>query len=270
MKNIIFIALFSFLTNNLFSQAISNQVIEKDLQLTYERILSDRLNPDADALVKRELANKEFKEKLFKYVSSNPNTLTYNFDSLRKLNIKIITSNDNLFRIYSWDTWLGGTMSDFDNIYQYKSTNSTIVKLQDDINQFRKSDYTPFYSQIFTLATNNKTYYLAINNGIYSSKDASQSIKVYAIDNNMLVDTIKLFKTNSNVLNEINVYFDFFSVVDRSERPLRLIKYNTDKKKLYIPIVLENGKVTKRYIIYKFTGKYFELVSNQKNRKYIR
>ena len=73
-----------------------------------------------------------------------------------------------------------------------------------------------------------------------------------------LFGTLKLFKTKTDLLNEINVYFDFFSVVDRPERPLRLIKYDTDKKIIYIPIVFEKGKVTDRYILYQFNGQYFE------------
>jgi hypothetical protein len=52
--------------------------------------------------------------------------------------------------------------------------------------------------------------------------------------------------------------FDFFSVVDRAERPVKLIDYNAIEKTISIPVVWENGKVTSKLIVYKFTGEYFE------------
>ena len=52
--------------------------------------------------------------------------------------------------------------------------------------------------------------------------------------------------------------------MDKPERPVRLIKYDKIKKIIYIPIVLEDGKVTDRYIQYKFNGSYFEKVTKKK------
>ena len=60
--------------------------------------------------------------------------------------------------------------------------------------------------------------------------------------------------------NIINVSFDFFSVVDRPERPVKLIKYDNTKKIIYIPVVYEDGKVTDKFIHYKFNGKFFEKI----------
>ena len=58
----------------------------------------------------------------------------------------------------------------------------------------------------------------------------------------------------------ISVEFDFFSVVDRPERPVRVIKYDKSKKIIYIAIVHEDGKVTDKFIQYKFNGNYFEKI----------
>lgn len=264
LKITIYILTLLFLTTNLFGQTKTIQEIEKDLQQSYKKILSDRFDTDTLAWDKLETDNKIFKEKIINYTSNYPSTLTYNFDSLRKENIDIVSSEDNFLRIYSWDTWLGGTMHVFENIFQFKSGERIYSKVNYDTAIDGEGDYAPFYSQIFTLIANNKTYYLAVNNGIFSTKDASQSIKAITIENNSLIDTLKLFKTKTELLNEIDVSFDFFSVVNRPERPLRLIKYNKDKKIIYIPIVLENGKVTDRYILYQFKGQYFEHILTQK------
>jgi hypothetical protein len=63
--------------------------------------------------------------------------------------------------------------------------------------------------------------------------------------------------------NSISFEYDFFSVVDRPERPIQLIKYDQTKKTIYIPVVFENGKVTDKYITYKFTGEYFEKIAKK-------
>src|SRR5262249_16647064 len=55
-------------------------------------------------------ANREFKKQLIRYVSRYPSTLNYGFKKLQKEGLIITTSPDSLFRIYSWDTWTGGTM----------------------------------------------------------------------------------------------------------------------------------------------------------------
>ncbi len=182
-------------------------------------------------------------------------------------NINIVTSADNLLRIYSWDTWLGGTMHIFENIFQFKSADNIYTKFNSETSTFGEDEYVPFYSQIFSLNENNKKYYLAVENGIYSTKDVSQSIKAFAIENNSLNDTLKLFKTRTEMLNKLEVNFDFFSVVDRPERPVRLIKYDPKKKIIYIPITLENGKISENFILYKFTGQYFEQILTKKNMK---
>jgi hypothetical protein len=155
-------------------------------------------------------------------------------------------------------------MRDFENVFQYKSGNKVFTKATYDTKATDDVDYKSFYSEIYSLKVTDKTYYLGVFNGIYSTKDASQSIKLFTIENNVLNDTLKLIKTKSGFTNEITVNFDFFSVVDRPERPLKLIKYDSVTKKIYIPIVFENGKVTDRFITYQFTGKYFEKMTAKK------
>jgi hypothetical protein len=82
-----------------------------------------------------------------------------------------------------------------------------------------------------------------------------------------LNDTTKLIKTQKGLINEINVAYDVFSVVDRPERPIKLIKYDSDKKTIYIPVVYENGKVTNKFIVYQFNGQYFEHVVTPEKKK---
>ena len=248
-----FVATFSF------SQTITPKDIEKDLVQVSSKIFPFYYS-NQDSL---EFYSNLFTDKISSYITKFPSTLDYPFQSLIDSNsCSIVTSADGKFRIYSWDTWLGGTMHFFKNIIQFKLGDKVYCKKID----CGEDCPSGFYSQIFTLTAESKTYYLAINNSIYSTKDASQSIKVFAIENNSLNDTLQLFKTKTELLNIIDVNFDFFSVVNRPERPLRLIKYDAEKKIVYIPIVTENGKVTDRFILYQFNGQYLEHILTQKTK----
>ena len=111
------------------------------------------------------------------------------------------------------------------------------------------------------LKANGKIYYLGVGGGSESSKYAYEVIRVYSITDSTIDNSVKLIKTASGLQNSILVEYDFFSVVDRPDRPIKLIKYDADKKTIYIHIVWENGKVTNKFIRYQFTGQYFEKLS---------
>jgi hypothetical protein len=110
-------------------------------------------------------------------------------------------------------------------------------------------------------------YYLPISNGIGSTKDASQSISALTIYNRELVDTVRLFKTKKELLNTIDVFFDFFSVVDRPERPVALVTYNDKQKVIRIPLVKVNGQVTSQNLLYKLEGNYFTFIGIQPGKR---
>ena len=230
MKTFLAILILILSNNRLSGQILSIKGIENDLHETYQKILYNRFG---DKLSNDSIENYNhlFREKLIKYTSKYPQTFTHKFDILRKKdNIDIVNSEDSLLRIYSWNTWLGGTMYDFHNVFQYKSGTKIYSKVYYDTSDFANGNYIPFYSQIFLLRSKDITYYLLIYNGIYSSSDVSQSIKVVTIENNSINDSVKLIKTKEGLVNSISFEFDFFSVVDRPERPLKLIKYDNEKR----------------------------------------
>jgi hypothetical protein len=248
-----------FVRVNSYGQTNSFAKEDKELTALYTKIFpfyygnNDSLNYYSDL----------FATRFTDFIKYNPATLNYKFNSLTDSNAcHIVTSPDGLLRIYSWDTWLGGTMHDFKNIFQFKSGN----KIHSTDLSRNKDDFATYYTSIFTLKTNLKTYYLAVSEGSESTKDAYETISVYAISNDTLNGKVKLLKTSSGLNNSISFEYDFFSVVDRPERPIQLIKYDTAKKIIYIPIVLENGKVTDRYLLYKFNGQYFEKAQTQKKK----
>ena len=194
-----------------------------------------------------------FSTSIKKMVLENPESLTYPFDSLRKSGCTIATSQDKTFRIYSWDTRLGGTMHFFDNIYQYKLNDS--VKTQ--LNRNVEGEPNSYFSEIYDLDMEGKRIYLAISNAIFSTKDMNQNIRNFEVVEGALSEDFEIFDTPVKDYSEISINYNLISVVDRPEQPLKLILVDEDNKRVRIPVVVDNGEVTNRFIVYKWNGSQF-------------
>ncbi len=208
-------------------------------------------------------ANKAFEEKLLKYAKSEA-TLKYAFTSLGKL-LTIATSEDGKFRIYSWDSETGGTMHDFYRVYQFQGTDGKVYSKPDESSE-EDGGAGSFVYDIFTLNTKNGTVYIVCSNFIGSTNDHYQSANLFKIEGEKLVDKVKLIKTTSGLTDSLSFEYNFFSVVDRKERPIKLILFDKKTNTLKIPVVIDNkefpnGKVTNKFISYKFDGNYFVKVS---------
>lgn len=189
-----------------------------------------------------------FSSNFQKLINENPETITYAFLKLQKeTDIYIATSTDKKLRIYSWDNNSGGTMRFFDQIVQYNANGKIKSNLK-----VTEEDAQSFISRIYSVRTAKKeTIYLTINNSIYSTKDAVQSVFAYKITNDKL-NLVSIFKTKKKMLSSIHCEFDFFSVVERPERPLELITFKNNI--LNIPLINEKGTVTNKNLIYKWNG----------------
>ena len=108
-----------FISTNIFAQ--TPKAIEDDLYKSFAKI--DYKSEDNTK------ANDVFGKKLKLYAEKYPFTIDQKFESLKKEHLDISTSSDGLFRIYSWDTWNGGTTHYFESVFQYKSGGKTIAVL---------------------------------------------------------------------------------------------------------------------------------------------
>lgn len=189
----------------------------------------------------------KFSDSIYNLLDNNPATLLYPFRQLRDSSeVYVETGAGNTFRIYSWNTHTGGSMSYFDGIFQWEGRDSIHVRrVMND-----EKDPGFFCSKIYTVTAGGKEYHLAILNGVYSSRDVSQSVAAFTIEGDRLVDSVKIFAAGAKRLNRIDVNFDFFSVADRPERPLELITYDEKNKVLYIPVVSEKGEVSAKNLVY--------------------
>ena len=235
--------------------ASTNDDPEKELVLAFKKIneyherqKSQQESHMGDSLAK---ANEDFQKMLVRH-ARNPLTLAADLDELKKLGVRIATSDDGFFRIYSWNTELGGSMRMFRNVYQYKSGGKVYSRAVSDARAAEGS----WYSEIYSHKTSGKTYYLSIGHSILSGKDNRQEIRAFNISGNALNDA-KLIKTKEGPTNRLRILFDFFSVYKRPERPLKLITYDKATQEITLPLVDAKYQVTEKTITYKFDGSHF-------------
>jgi hypothetical protein len=206
--------------------------------------------------------NADLRDKLLKY-GKRADTLKFGFPGLKD-KMYVTTSKDGRLRIYSWDQETGGTMHDFASVFQYKGKSGKIYSWAEKTLEDESAGV--FYHQIFQTDTTGGPIYLGVSTFIGSTSLAGQTIKAFRINGEKLDSETKVFKTTSGIKNSVGFAFDFFTVVDHPERPVRLFFYNEANKSFRFPVVIEDkrtpqGRVTSKFITYRFDGKYFVKVS---------
>ena len=197
------------------------------------------------------LSSQQFTDSLTYLIKNNNSTLNYPFEKLQKENaLKMATSADKKLRVYSWDNNSGGTMRFFNQIYQFDANGNITVNAS-----LASNDSQAYFSKIYTVQNkNNESIYLVISNSILSNKYSVQHINAYKIGAENL-QSAAVFKTKTNTLDKISVEYDFFSVVDRPERPVELITFENNTLK--IALIDDKQNVTSKNLIYEWNGDVF-------------
>lgn len=241
-----------------FAQSLRN--IENILNESFQKIdyWSSNERTDRHSFDSLYASNAKFEKLLLKYTSTFPETINYNFELLKKNGLQIATSEDGLFRIYSWDDGTGGTMRFFKNIYQYKVKQNVFSKSSPE---YDEKDAGCFYYQINDINSGNKKFYITQGTAILSSGLSYHTIKIFSIEEAQLNDNAKLIKTKTGIRNQIGYEVDLTARTNRDrEVDNYKIEYDKKNKVISIPIILENSKITAGKIRYQFKGKYFEKV----------
>jgi len=239
--------------------AQTNAQIEKELIASLQEIEKYSNYGDNYDEQKLSQAQDTFQEKLLKY-SKIPATLQFEFNELNK-NMYNATSKDGKFRIYSWDLEDGGSMHNFARIYQYQGEDGKVYSEYED--QSKEDAEPSFVTDIFMVKTDQAPIYVVCSTLIASNSFQHQYADLFRIEGSTLDKKVNLIKTKSGFTNALTFSYDFFSVVDRPERPIRLITFDEKTQTLSIPVVIEDekfrdGRVTNRMISYRFSGTYFE------------
>jgi hypothetical protein len=251
--------IFLFITQFSFGQVVNK--IEAKLKKAFFKIHYWRFYDNAktvesyDSLKK---ANDQFEKLLLNLTSENSQTINHKFKSLTDSGLTVSTSVDGNFRIYSWDTWTGGTMHIYKNIFQYKANGRVFSKT---LNNEKNNDGDPVcsYYEVNQVTSNNKNYYLAFSSARLSSGLSYHNIKVFSIDSNKLNDNAKLIKTKTGIKNQLGYEADLTSSANKNkEIPNFYIEYDKINKVISIPVILDDNEIMNRKIKYKFNGTYFE------------
>ncbi len=242
------------------------KAIESDLCKSFNKIFNwwDKLrndpNPNDELIWKSWKADSIFLNKVIYYTNKYPFTLTCNFKNLDTC-INILTSTDSLFRIYNWNTWQGGTEVFYNTVFQYNTGDKVkaySVTGGDVENELTSPDY--YYDTLITFKANNKTYYITVRSGKYSTSDFMDELKLYTIENGKLNDTAHLIKTQTGIRNILS--YEYRLNDPQKDFYVYKLHFNSADSIIYVPIVQDDGKKTSRFIRYKFKGPYFERIEN--------
>lgn len=199
---------------------------------------------------KFEPAYERFYEFLPNYLAQ-PDSVLCNFAQTKQAGVKIRQSDDKKIRTFSWDQETGGTLHEFDSLWQYQDQKGN-WKLTEGEGQN--------IIQVFTANLNDKTYYWLVEYGIAFGRLHGTSATLYQIKDEL--EPAKLIKT-STLTHQIGYSFDPSSEYDLAfEKRNNHIRYDEKNKVLSFPVIIqtkeyEYGKVTKKRIRYQFNGEYF-------------
>jgi hypothetical protein len=247
-------------STNSFSQNKDLAAQEDKLAKIYSKMLSfHHVNGDSV-----DFYSLKFEKEIKAFVKKNPGTLNYRFKKLDEDSgfCSIQTSADRKFRIYSWNTWMGGSMHIYKEFYQWKGNDKVFVKTPQ---YMESSDEGCICYDLYTVFIKNRMYYLASKLSVASGSNRGYSISAYRIDGDKLLDSVKLFKTKTEMLNTIDVYVDLSKVVEPNVRE-EFISYDPRLKIVYIPLVNEKDELTNKNLLYQLKGRYFEYIGVEPGR----
>ncbi|HTD40973.1 MAG TPA: hypothetical protein VK671_10160 [Mucilaginibacter sp.] len=255
-SKITFILIFLFTSLKSFGQSADS--IETDLARSYARARGAYLSNTLNVSQQFPQEYSSFIKKLLYYSSAKPSTISYPFNLPLQHQITILSSDDSLFRIYSWhydDTsdWLFPC----GDVLQYKWRDKT----------FSKSDTLEkagvYCIQQFTLRDHGKTYYLCVYVNPVSHEVKRQSIVAFTIEDGKLINDVKIFKTDKGLTDKIDVDISVSRrIVKQKWKSESAFSFNPQILTVGFPEHIENDDQPIGHIIYKFTGQYFERVKN--------
>lgn len=205
------------------------------------------------------------REGLINWVLTDTATLSYPFTrSIEKNYVTIATSDDNLLRIYSWNTGLGGTMIRWDNLVQYKSGDevksahhSLDMQLHPQDSTESEIDYCSLIDTIYTRpCTDGSMLYIAYSYFRISGDYSLRSLVAMQIEDGKLVAAprfVRQGKRTDNLRLEHTVG-DWYFLSNLGEGWNWLFQYDEKTQNLYVATTDSINSLIDRYDIYHFNG----------------
>lgn len=232
----------------LFSSAQNEKAKEAHLLTLFNKIQSYNFNDvRGDSL---QYFNEVFEDALLNTLQKDNKTINYNFQKLTDAGLHILTSPDNKLRFYYWDDMQGGTMRYINNVVQSQTAARQSLAANDD---------DGFITGVNILKNGATIYYLVTTTFRGSSALFIRTIQIYNIDSKAELVKAPIIKTTQRITNKLSCEIDYSAQANKDvdiNIPSE-ITYDSERKQITIPLILENNKITSGKIVYRFNGKYF-------------
>lgn len=183
-----------------------------------------------------------------------PHTMEYGFGKLG-WRMKITTSKDKKFRMYSWDEQRGGTMHMYGAVLQYVAADqvNSLVYHKDTIINGEWTGPSYYYTNVYHVTgLDTRTYYLVERRSTLSSTVHTLGIQCFTIENNDVTE-VPMFDAGGEFTSTLDVEIDDAHVGDKKEAE---IQFSADNRKMYLPQLIDS-KATKRFLTYEFDGYHY-------------
>lgn len=171
--------------------------------------------------------------------------------------MKIVSSADKKFCIYSWDTHTGGSMKFYNVIGLYQKNGSVSAIPINDIVKNKGTDPAGSCDEILTVtSSSNERIYMAIFNSTLGTNYSAKVITAYRLENNQL-NEVEIFITDDSKDKSLTYEYDYMSNYDFEKmKEINTVHLSKNGKKLYVPDV-QNNQMTGEWQIYNFDGSKF-------------
>jgi hypothetical protein len=197
---------------------------------------------------------------------TSPSFLFASYRDLRVHQIPMVTiasSEDHKIRIWSWNTWTGGSWIAYENLVEYQTNDGIkVIDLEKDLRWGPKDrgDNCIFDTIYEVKGISGITYYMA--RGVYTAdgRNSGSVLLAFAINGTELNTEPTIFFNNETEYDrQKGPQYEISSGCE--DCPVPYIKMNSDGTKLYIQHIGINKKnrevVTKRWDVFMFDGEHY-------------
>ncbi len=214
--SLVFLILFSCSSKNTTETTESSSGLLssfENIKNLKEEIEKEHLNRDFDFAddvhleEKLEQENRDFINLI--YSKSNVDFLNHSFSDLKNSEINTIISPDKKLRFFSWDSYLGGSVSHFITVSQFINSKGDVVSQV--INGEKNQGNNVFFSndrKIEIIKKGNRTYYLTNGYRKLGNRCVDEVVRLYEIKGDSLIDTEKHLKgPDGKMVQEISFQY---------------------------------------------------------------
>jgi hypothetical protein len=225
---------------------------------TYLKKIEDNIHGDRDSL---EVANHNFSQYLKSVLPTITASLSPSFQSPSE-QLWIASSADQRMRIWSWNTYTGGSMPAITNIVEFKTASGIgTVDLQEDLGWGPKEGGGNHeFDTIYILKKAKKKYYIAKGTWRADKQDVGAEVVAFEITDTLNTD-VKLFKIKRDtIITEWDTLPQSDMNAGGYNCPPPAVKMNSNGTVLkfqHIGWIKNHDTLTSKWDVYEFDGKYF-------------